>query len=73
VTIDVLANDSDADGDALAVVSFTQPPNGSVTRQGNKLVYLSRLNFIGYDRFSYTVSDGRGGTATASVTVFADP
>jgi outer membrane protein OmpA-like peptidoglycan-associated protein len=73
VTIDVLANDSDPDGDALTLTSFTQPANGTVTRSGDKLVYLSKLNYIGLDRFTYTVSDGKGGTATAAVTVFADP
>ena len=74
VSIDVLGNDSDPDGDALVIVSFTQAQNGSVTRgPGNKLTYLSAPNYIGYDNFTYEVSDGKGGTSRASVVVFADP
>jgi hypothetical protein len=75
VAIDVLANDSDPDGDPLTIVSFTQPDSGkaAVTRgPGNKLTYTP-INFVGFDHFLYTVSDGRGGTATATVTVYADP
>ncbi|MEP7183177.1 MAG: Ig-like domain-containing protein [Betaproteobacteria bacterium] len=74
VTIDVLANDTDPDGDALTVISFTQPFNGTVKRgPGNTLVYLSKPDYIGYDYFDYVASDGKGGTSKASVTVFADP
>jgi len=74
LTIDVLGNDSDPDGDPLTVVSFTQPENGQVTRgPGGALVYRANHGYIGYDGFSYEIADGRGGTARASVTVFADP
>lgn len=69
--IDVLANDSDPDGDTLTVLSFTQPANGQVTESGipGVLHYRSNPGFCGLDTFTYTVSDGRGGTATATVTV----
>lgn len=74
VTIAVLANDGDPDGDAIVVESYTQPENGTVTRgPGGALVYLSKRDYIGYDRFSYTISDGKGGRATANVLVNADP
>ena len=74
VTIDVLANDRDPDGDALVVVSFTQPLNGTVTRgAGNTLVYRANDGYVGFDGFGYEVADGRGGTARARVGVFADP
>ena len=70
----MLANDGDPDGDAIVVVSYTQPENGTVTRgPGGALVYLSKRDYIGYDRFSYTISDGKGGRATANVLVNADP
>jgi len=69
--IDVLANDSDPDGDSLTVLSFTQPANGTVTESGvpGVLHYRSNPAFCGLDTFTYVVSDGRGGTATATVTV----
>ncbi|MCB1637289.1 MAG: tandem-95 repeat protein, partial [Thiothrix sp.] len=68
VTINVLTNDTDADGDTLDIESFTQPPNGSVDQVGKNLVYTSSPSFIGTDTFTYTVTDGKGGTDTAQVT-----
>jgi outer membrane protein OmpA-like peptidoglycan-associated protein len=74
VAISVLANDSDPDGDALTITSFTQAASGTVTRgPNNTLVYTATQNFIGTDGFQYTISDGRGGTASTTVTVYADP
>ncbi len=70
VTINVLANDSDPDGDPLTLVGVTQASHGKVTISANNtLTYTPRENFVGTDMFSYTISDGRGGTATATVTV----
>lgn len=69
VSIDVLANDSDADGDPIEIVSFTQPANGSVSQQGDQLVYEPAAGFSGNDQFSYTISDGRGGEDSASVSI----
>jgi len=69
VTIDVLNNDSDVDGDTLTVDSVTQGANGSVINNGGNVTYTPALNFTGIDSFTYTVSDGNGGTATATVTI----
>ncbi len=69
VTINVLANDSDPDGDPLTVISVTQPANGSVQISNNEVIYQPQRGFTGVDTFAYTISDGRGGTATANVTV----
>jgi PKD repeat protein len=68
-TINVLANDSDVDGDTLTVDSVTQGSNGTVTANGNDVTYTPAVNFNGSDSFSYTVSDGNGGTDTATVSV----
>jgi outer membrane protein OmpA-like peptidoglycan-associated protein len=67
--IPVLGNDTDADGDTLAVTAVTQGANGSVTFTATGVTYTPRTDFLGTDTFTYTVSDGKGGTATATVTV----
>jgi uncharacterized repeat protein (TIGR01451 family) len=69
VTIDVLYNDSDPDGDALTVSSVTQGAHGSVTNNGDDATYTPEVGFSGTDSFTYTVSDGNGGTDTATVTI----
>jgi len=70
ISIPVLANDTDPNGDLLSVIAVTQPPNGTVTRTATQVTYTPKLGFKGAtDTFSYTVGDGRGGSATASVTV----
>ena len=70
ITIDVLANDLDADGDTLAVVSASNGRNGSVIVNADGTVtYTPNADFFGSDSFTYTISDGRGGFSTASVFV----
>jgi RHS repeat-associated protein len=68
--ISVLANDSDADADPLKVTTATQPTNGSVTiNPNNSVKYTPKTDFTGIDSFNYTISDGKGGTASAKVNV----
>jgi hypothetical protein len=69
--IAVLANDRDPDGDALKVIAVTRPANGTatVTPDGKRVRYEPKRRFRGTDRFTYTISDGKGGTASATVTV----
>jgi subtilisin family serine protease len=70
VTVDVLANDTDADGDSLSIQSYTAPAHGTVARNGDKLTYTPENGFSGDDRFTYTISDGEDeATATVSITV----
>lgn len=69
VDIDVLAAASDPDGDELGIASFTQPDNGAVTQSGDILRYMPDNEFVGNDSFSYTISDGRGGEASATVVI----
>ena len=73
IPLDVLKNDSDPDGDTLTIKSFTQPTNdiGSLSLSGNQLVLLTSRMFA-TSTFTYTVSDGKGGTSTATVTLI-DP
>ncbi len=67
--LDVLKNDTDADGDPLIILSNTQPEHGLAVRTGNKITYTPGAGFTGRDTFSYTVEDQFGGSATATVTV----
>ena len=69
ITLAVITNDTDPDGDALTVVSFTAPTTGTVTQSGNQLVYTPATGFFGTATFTYTISDGHGGTSTATVTI----
>ena len=69
VTIDVLSNDSDIDGDALAVTGIEDPANGSaIINNDGTISYTPNAGFSGTDMFSYIVSDGAE-SKTASVTV----
>jgi hypothetical protein len=69
VTINLLANDSDPDGDALSVTANTSPANGTVSLSGGSATYTPAAGFSGTDAFGYTVSDGKGGTASGSVSI----
>jgi hypothetical protein len=67
--IEVLANDTDPDGDTLTVTGFTQGTYGIVTSNGGNITYTPVPDFTGNDGFSYTIDDGFNGTATANVYV----
>ena len=70
VDVDVLANDGDPDGDPLAVESVTQPQHGTASIQpSGKVRYTPASGYEGSDSFTYTVSDGRSGTASAGVAI----
>jgi hypothetical protein len=69
IAIDVLANDTDPDGDTLTVVLVSQGTKGSVQiTGGGSLLYTPAKKFKGSDSFSYTISDGEK-TASAIVAV----
>jgi VCBS repeat-containing protein len=69
VVIQVLKNDSDPDGDKLSIASVTQAEHGTVEIVGRNVKYRPDAEFFGTDTFTYTVQDGKGGTATAFVEV----
>jgi Ca2+-binding RTX toxin-like protein len=72
IDVAALASASDPDGDALQIVSVAPPPSGQVELEPD-----GTLTFIpdqpGLQRFTYQVTDGRGGTDTAQVTAFVNP
>ncbi|MEQ1748808.1 MAG: choice-of-anchor D domain-containing protein [Prosthecobacter sp.] len=61
VTIPVLSNDSDPDGDVLSIASFTQPGAavGTVAKVGTNLVFTPSATFAG-GHFTYIASDALG-------------
>ena len=71
--LDVVMNDFDTNGDALKVTAVTQPSMGVVEigPNGGNVLYMPNPNFIGRDVFTYTASNARGESDTASVTVTA--
>jgi len=77
VTVSVLANDTDPDSsDDLEVTGVTQPTKGSVTNNAGDLTFDPGSDFDDLDAgesatvtFDYTISDGNGGTDTATVTL----
>lgn len=71
VTINVLANDSDPDGDGLTLGTISSPKNGSAVANTAKtsILYTPATGFDGTDSFTYTVVDSRGAKAQATVTV----
>jgi hypothetical protein len=74
--LNLLANDTDPDNDLFQVASVTTPAHGQATVDATGAVfYTSAAGFTGSDTFQYVLSDGRGGTDTATVTlaVAGDP
>ncbi len=73
VTIDVLSNDTDVDGDKLSIQSATVPEaQGKVEIVDGKLVFTPAENFNGHAEITYTVTDGAlTDQATVKVTVNA--
>jgi serine/threonine protein phosphatase PrpC len=71
VTVAVLANDSDPDGDKLTVTAVGAATSGTaVINADNTVTYTPNSGTTAAtDSFTYTVSDGHGGTSSATVTV----
>jgi hypothetical protein len=70
VTVDVLANDSEPDGNPLYVfLPDAATPNGKVEYSGDQILYTPDPDFHGTDTFTYNAEDGTGAHATATVTV----
>ena len=70
VKVPVLVNDSDPDNDPLTVTNTSVPAHGTATVNADNTVTFSPMT--GYsdpDSFTYTISDGRGATASATVSM----
>jgi len=70
----LLGNDADSDGDILSIASVQAASGGTVALLvGGNVLFTPSSNFNGQASFSYTISDGNGGTATAAVSVAVSP
>ncbi|MCC2606111.1 tandem-95 repeat protein [Planctobacterium marinum] len=68
IEIDVLQNDSDADGDDL-IIRSAQAKIGDVEITSTGLLYTAKIGFAGRDMVNYIIGDGNGGRANAVVTI----
>ena len=69
---ELLANDTDAEGDALSITAVGDAANGIVTRDGNTITYRHDGSETNTDGFTYTISDGTE-SATGSVMITVSP
>jgi Ca2+-binding RTX toxin-like protein len=65
----LLANDTDANGDRLSLTGVSNAVNGSVTFSNGNVIFTPSTNFTGNASFDYSISDGKGGTSSANVSV----
>jgi subtilisin len=75
VSIAILANDTDQDGNALHVTSVGAPGHGTAVLNpaGTAILYTPAANYSGADSFGYSISDGAGGADSAVVSVTVTP
>jgi len=73
-SVNLLDNDSDADGDAFAVTGFDYSGSGTLVVQADgSFSYTAAAGFSGTDSFTYTIADAFGATDTATVSLLVDP
>ena len=75
LTFNPRTNDSDSDGGTLSIIGVSSAAHGTPTYTAASVTYSPTTGYSGADSFTYTLSDGQGGTdaATVSVVVNAPP
>ena len=73
VVADVVANDTDADGDALVLLDVDRPAHGRADMVRGRVRYTPVGRFVGVDTVTYTVGDGRGGETVGTLRVRVSP
>ncbi|WP_329107375.1 Ig-like domain-containing protein [Micromonospora sp. NBC_01699] len=74
VTVAVLANDTDAEGDALTIVAGSRPTtHGNVSCTSVSCTYTPDRYYFGFDSFAYTAIDPGNAVASATVSVTINP
>lgn len=69
IILKVLDNDSDPDGDVLSITQVASPQHGTAVIDSGTIRYTPAAGYTGQDAFDYTISDGKGHTDSATVTV----
>ena len=69
VAVNVISNDIDPDGDLMRITAVAAPAQGTVTNDGATIVYTPNAEFVGTDSFNYTIADGQGGAANATLSI----
>lgn len=70
VPIFILHNDYDVDaGDTVTLVSVNPPTHGRITLNGSTVIYAPATDFVGVERFEYTIRDQAGATTVGRITV----
>ncbi|MDH5631448.1 MAG: M4 family metallopeptidase [Gammaproteobacteria bacterium] len=72
-SIGITVTATDADGDSLSYSIASAPANGQLTGTAPNLTYTPNANYFGADSFSFTASDGVGGSHTATVSITVTP
>jgi len=73
ILIDVLANDTDADGDTLILDQVDPGYHGVTVKQNGKVRYTPEPGYIGTDEFWYDVNDGHGHNGAGKVSITVTP
>ncbi len=69
ITLYLLKNDTDVDGDKLYIKHVSTPPSGSLSIYGDRIIYYPKVNSASIVSFSYLVSDEHGATDTGTISV----
>lgn len=67
LVISPITNDTDVEGGALTLSTFTNGANGSVSASGNSLVYTPTANACGADSVNYSITDPLGGFSNTGI------
>ena len=70
ITIPVLQNDFDRSGDAIELVSVSEPQEGTVTIEESNVTYTPSEDFVGLETLQYTITDNNDGERQGAVRAF---
>lgn len=74
ITINALANDTDADGDTLEITTLSAAANGTVSlNPDNSIFYVANNGFEGLETITYTVLDSNGESSTGTINILVNP